>query len=947
MATRAGTLPPPPSPVQTSGRSSAVRAGRPRLSALGLIAACCLLSQARPAAGESDPHGLIQGLSLLVGAESVFVELRPVAGSGQPRLLAELRGPEGLLKARGSAVAAGDGSVELRLTRGGLDAAPAGLLPGDLLRLQAEYTDGRSGGRELLVPRLGVGLAPVDRRLTGWAPPGETVLVITADARGGFGSDAAVAAADGRWQLHLDEDLDLGPGAGGTVLYTDRSGAVFQAAWSSLALKLEAGAPEIDLHLRPGEHGRLAVWGTDGRLRARGEVRGAGSPVRLLLRDAAGLLTGPRPGDTLRWTFESAAPEVHPPRPALEIPWPDLDIAIDEGAASAQGQAPPGTRLGLQPEGRPLLRREVVADAAGRWRVDWRGSSELGPRQGLALDWPDNPGLSLLARAAQLEAVDPAWAEAKGRGVAGEDVTARLLDAQGGLLAERRTTVNADGRFALSLRQADLLTDEASVADAAEALPLAPGQRLQLLLAGREGAESLLGEASRLDLAPAADADSERLSLPLPGSYRLRARLAGQETWLEAEPADDQVPVVDFSQQGGLLPGSEVELSVMDDRGLDRGLRFPVFRLSAFQDGGWILVEGPPGLQVPLEQERAGATVARGDCTVDHTRRCTAWLRDAAGGPQDLRPGDTLLAFPEGAASASLELVKLTAHIDPSGRDVTGQAPSGRPVDIAFSGLTGAAWPSNTRSATDPMGVYDYELNSSQWDLLLPGLVADVFLEASSGHRNAARGLLERLQVRWDGQGGPYPGTIAAMVEVASAYSVERFAAHDLDAAGQPLPGRTAAAGLQSLDQGTGDNTLPQAATADLLVLGDLLRLGHRRGQRSMLLAPLAAWLLDDAGTVAGLTAPFLPVRAVYRLAGDEGDADRRIAIGQADADGHFTLTPPPLSLRDIAEIQVLADSGQGELRRSLLLRLGTQTGVGGSGARHRAYLPLAEGLVR
>ena len=101
-------------------------------------------------------------------------------------------------------------------------------------------------------------------------------LVITADARGGFASDTVVAGADGRWTLELDADLDLGPGASGTVLYTDRSGVTFQAAWTLPLLTAPAGASALDLLLRPGEEACLKVSDTVVMPRARGCVRGQG-----------------------------------------------------------------------------------------------------------------------------------------------------------------------------------------------------------------------------------------------------------------------------------------------------------------------------------------------------------------------------------------------------------------------------------------------------------------------------------------------------------------------------------------------------------------------------------------------------------------------------------------------------------------------------------------------
>ena len=890
MTPAAQSLPRHPAPRRRGRRAAALL--------LALLPAL-LVASPRPALAQGDPLDLFQRISVLVGADALFTELRVAEGGAAPEVWAELTDGGGSLKGRASGLAAFDGSAELRLDRGGLSAdGTVAILPGDLLRLMAVYPDGRRGSRDIAVPPMGVALAPEGGRLRGWAPAGESVLVITADARGGFDSATAVATADGRWTLDLEAGLDLGPGASGTVLHTDRSGVTFQAAWSLPMLTVPAGASTVDLQLRPGEVACLLMSDTVNIFmpRAKGCVRGQGGPVTLALRDAAGALVGIRPGDRLRLDFVVPDAPTIPPRPPLILVWPAITVRVDPVADAASGSAPPGSRLSLAPEGRPSAAQTVVADGAGAWRADWSGQLDLAADQAVQVTLPDSPGLSLVARASRLDWVDPYVARATGQGVAGAAVSMRLVDAAGQELALQRSQVGVDGRFSLELQNGD-------------PWPRAIGEDERLELAG-DGWQAVIGA---LDLRLNADADADTVSGRAGPGSQVQARAEGAADWVEgaADAAGDWQ--LDLSGRQDLLPGSMMELQVRGADGIDRGLRFPVFRLSVFLDSGRFEVEGPPGLEAPVELERGGATEARGSCRVEGGQSaCTGGLTTAPGVLAELEPGDTVLAFPERSASARLQLVKMTAHIDPTGRDVTGQSPAGQTVDIVFATDQGPGLPAGVRAPVDNTGGYDHEVPSSQWDLLLPGLVADVYHSAAGGHRSAARGVLESLAVL------PHVATFWGTVEVGSDYRIEAFAPEALDAAGQPV------AGARPLAHQDGEGgpvgwfllPVPTAFTRS----GNFLQLNHGRGVRGMRVATLSAWLLDDDGRVAGWTAPFSRVLVRYGTLPKDVSLDSwtTAVYGQSDGDGRFLLQPPALDLGRMGSVRVDVESGEGRVIRNL-----------------------------
>lgn len=875
----------------------------PRRVALPLVV--LLLAAASPAPrlarAQGDPQELFQRISVLVGAEAVFAELRVAEGRPLPEVRLELRDGAGLLKGRASTLAAYDGGSELHVNRGGLSADGAvAILPGDILHLTAAYPDGRRGQRDIPVPSVGVDLAPSDGSLGGWAPPGGSVLIITADARGAFASDNAAADAAGRWTVGLGADLDLGPGASGTVLYSDRSGTSFQAAWSLPRLSVPAGASTLDLQLRPGEEARLTVSDAAGRPRARGRVHGQGGPVTLAIRDTEGGLVGLRPGDRLRLDFAVPEAPTFPPRPAMTLEWPAITVVVDPAADAAFGTAPPDTAIKLAPEGRSSAAQTVTADATGAWRADWSGKLDLAEEQALLLTLPDSPGLSLMARASALEWVDPYVARATGRGVAGAAVSMRQAKAPGPYVAEQRSHVGVDGRFSLDL---DFYATFPRLID--------EGERLELTGDGWQAS------CSTLDLQLNANADADTVSgRAEPGSL-IRARSEPAADWVDAvaDAAGDWQ--LDLAGRYDLVPGATIDLEVRGADGIDRGLRFPVFRLSVFLDSGRFEVEGPPGLEVWAGAERDGKPVGGGGCRVPGGELSCEWgFYPEPRRLMALEPGDTVLAFPERSASAHLQLVKMTAHIDPVGRDVTGQSPAGQTVDIVFANDQGTGLPAGARAPVDNTGVYDYEVPNSQWDHLAPGLVADVYHSAVGGHRTAARALLESLVV-W-----PQSEELWGMIEVGSDYRIEGFAPDALDATGQP------AIGAQPffVKEGQGDMFgwahLPLPPQSGLTRSGNYLRLSHVRGVRSMRVPDFSAWLLDDEWRVAGWTMPFSRVVARYgNIPNDSSSEDgwSTSVYGQSDAEGRFVLVPPVLDLQQTGAVMVLVESGQGRVARGML----------------------------
>ena len=144
-----------------------------------------------------------------------------------------------------------------------------------------------------------------------------------------------------------------------------------------------------------------------------------------------------------------------------------------------------------------------------------------------------------------------------------------------------------------------------------------------------------------------------------------RARLASLMAMFEV-PADGAWRV-DFTGTHDLSPGDEVTLQVTDPSGFASSFSFRVFRANAQMNTNRILIEGHPGMTTSAELERDDRVIAQGACTIA-IDSCDLLLRPPYGAIK-LQASDTLLVFPSDGATASLEIVPLSAHIDPSGRD--------------------------------------------------------------------------------------------------------------------------------------------------------------------------------------------------------------------------------------------------------------------------------------
>lgn len=847
----------------------------------------------------------VADLAVLVDGYELYGQVEAVDPDRPPEVTATLVDPAGGTRSSVVTTAGTDGRFELRFQSAGIAARrPVPLRPGDRVRIAV----GGAPAVDVAVPRLTAAADPEADTVGGDAPPGAAVNLTARGRDGRLVTRSATAGADGRWVVALGDRVDVAPGVYGSALVFDADRTVFQTAWAVPELAVDVGGAAVALRARPGDALWLQVYRADGRPAGAGSAVAWTGTVDLAARDGAGAPVALLPGDRLVIAGAERSVAFGP----LDVRLPGLGADVDPDRDRVDGTADAGREVVVQAwgtDGLPVERR-VVADGAGRWRADFAGSG-IGWDTRVTAWQADAPTVVLQAYAPRLVSVDAVGAVAHGRGQAGAPVALSVTAADGVPRGSAAGHVGADGTFDLAILPADVGAAPGDDGGLPPPVPLvlADGDVVRVSVGGRETV------VVHRPLAAAADAARDRVAgVAAPGSaVQVYADPPG--AYGVAFAAADGAWAVDFAGEADVRPGAAVRVVATGAGGVRRELALAAFRASVQTNGDRVRIEGHRGLAAAVEVERDGRVVATGRCVVAGGP-CDAVLTGADGRPAGARGGDLVLVFPEGGASTTLDVFPMTAHIDRSGSDVVGLAPPLRSVAILFSHDQGSATPINTLADTDEAGVYDLEISPSQSELMVPGLVADVFHTLTDGQRLWARGVLEVVRATVGD---------AVVRGIAEPGAPVRVTAARPD--GSVLAGEGAAAGdgrfgVAVRDLRTGRPAAPAA--------GDRLEVAAGRATHALVVPPLAAWRLGDDGAVAGITSPLGRVEAFHHVAGASGAASFVVVAGAADAAGVFVLAPPAVDPSRVRSIEVVERLPGGEVR----LWLGGAVGGG------RAYLP-------
>jgi hypothetical protein len=864
------------------------------MTRLHRIAAVALLAFAALAPQSARASASFEGVSVIVDGYEVFGRLAEgERGVATTTITATLQAPEGTLRATAAALTTDDGGFELAFISTGLGLRqPVRIQRGDRLTLGA----GSAFARALTVPDLLVyefeveqGGQSVPDQVLGVLRPGGELTVTANTVAGAFATRKVMAEAEsGYWTADFTGALDIEAGSFG-VAYFQSDGVTWQADWVARHIETQVGSPEIVVHDRPGglldvtlfhllqtdvpESGALsAAWDRVTRVTLR---RADGTPQPVSADGGVSIANGSPMVPRFLWRL------------------PNFTLDVDPDAGTVGGTGDPGLRLTVQVPGGS---RTHVVDETGTWRLELPDTL-LTEDTLVTVTLPDFPYLSWRAYAPRVATFDPYDAAVTGRGTAGTPVS--LLVHHAGTEQGRASgTVAADGTFALAARAANGQLRPRRAGDtwrvshgrASVAYPIAP-----FSATADGGSRRVSGIASPSDL----------VTVQVQGS-ELTTTVAADGRWSLQFPPDVEMP-----------PGTRVAATTQAPGGPSTRLEFPTFQVAAQLKADRIRIAGPAGLSVDAELERDGDTVATGNCTVARTE-CSAPLRAEDGQPMTLAADDILLVYPNDGATATLNLVRLTAHIDLNGHDVVGEAPPDAHVRIAFGHQPGVSLPLDATTPADGTGIYDHELSASEWSALTPGLWADVYLSMTSGHLQLTRGVLEVLRAT------PGRSLVEGLAEPGSEVTLALTGPANRSAAAQVRAGASGAFSA-TLRDGSGAAV---AATA-----GDRLAALHNRGSRHVSIQPLVAWRDGPDGAVAGLSGPDLPIRAVYqRRPGPASGLPLRVD-GVSDAAGELVLAAPALDPADVAKLDVVVTLPDGD-ELTLPVDLAAQPG--------RVFLPLA-----
>ncbi len=860
----------------------------------GLRPAKSSMVSARPAA---PAEIAFENMTVLVGSYELSAQLQSddeVAGS---QIHASLESPDGRVRARTAALAGADGSLELRFESRGLRRfEPRRIAPGDRIRFRSP--DGPSGAEaSLTVPVLTAEIEVATGRLSGRAPAGAPVYLTAFDAAGGFLRESVTASEEGRYQLEMAGRLDLGPGAHGSALILDGSTA-FQASWARAAAELEFGSAELGLRLRPGERVRARLLDARGGELARAEAYDRAGRPRAVLRDPDGQPVPLMPGSRLEIDFDAGDPAWFPAREPLRVDLPAFLAELDLAGDRLAGRTDPGQRLIIDGASQ---RVELQAD--DRYGFFQGALPDFDPSLGLRIEFPDRPGLRATLRPPALAARHARLAIVEATGSPGARAELSVEDAAGNTKGRVAGRIGADGRSSLSLREAP------GPDGSRPALSLEAGDHLHLAVESFDAERAWTvwrrSSLSHRPLEARVDSGADRLTGHAAPFEMLRVRLIrpGIEGSTRADAQGRWS--MDFRDRFDLRAGERATIEAeAAETGSLRHLEARAFRALPQANGERLRIEGQPGQSFGAEVERGGRIVARGGCQIQTgASDCQSLLHAASGAPLWLDGGDLVVVSAEGEGTAAIDLVPMSAHIDRSGRDVVGVAPVEDQVEIRFFNDQGAGLPLDTGAGTDENGVYDHELAASEWDQLVPGLMAEVSYARSRGHRQLALGLIEQLRYTRGVDEVSIlaePGqAVTLSLEVACPMpEVEGCEPQLLQRSSGSIPG-------------DGRLTLPLAAARPDARQDRFLRLEHSRGEIRLPLRELAAWTLDGSPALQGVAPPFADLRAFYYLHPD-AESDWLAVEGRAGFDGLFQLPEPPLSPSDIAgiELRLYAEGG-------------------------------------
>jgi hypothetical protein len=224
-------------------------------------------------------------------------------------------------------------------------------------------------------------------------------------------------------------------------------------------------------------------------------------------------------------------------------------------------------------------------------------------------------------------------------------------------------------------------------------------------------------------------------------------------------------------------------------------------------------------------------------------------------------------------------------------------------------------------------GVYDLELDASQAENVVPGLVADVFHVFASGHQQYARAVVELAQV------SPGSPLVTGYVEPRSPVTARHFGAGCAHGEGRAISRDTG----QFLVELADEHGEPVAAQPDCTVEVD-----HQRATHRIPVASLAGWAISRPGgnvdtdgwpdgALAGVTGEGLIVWSLLRF----GAAPTRDEIlgktpprafhgklrldGGVDPAGVFVVGPVALSLPSVLDATLVAELPTGDQLRRMI----------------------------
>ncbi|MFQ5858963.1 MAG: hypothetical protein ACE5LU_25465, partial [Anaerolineae bacterium] len=606
-----------------------------------------------------DGHKLVAEFRVpLVGLE---VGRHTVSGRGveSAEVVVDLRAGDGTVKATAQTTVDTRGNFALELEAGG---QPVPVSAGDTLQITV-------GDEQIAidVPALAVDLDPVQDRVIGQGPPGESLQISLVAGDDRLTQDVTPSAS-GNYSLDVRGLADIRAGAYATATYTTPDEHKISAQDRLTQVTVQVGANYIegtadrdtvvDVFVR-GAGGQLKDWAqstaNNGGRFATNTTVDCRTPVVITAGDEIEVTTG-------------AA------NTSLVVP--NLTVALDAESDQVAGTGPAGATIEVRLSATDGHRRdEITIEDDGRYSLTYAPDADVRPGDSVTVVFVNRDGHEILARA-NVPSLSATIGKAGLRGSVAplETVHVTLRDGQGTLKAEATVTSNHNGSIGLIF-----------ASDTGQPAPIEAGDLLEVETASTTYRLQVPPLSLTLDPAGPTATGTTLPNATVDLTFVTQSRLYLQH--VVTADADGHYETT-FDPDIAVRAGNWVRARITTPEGFEAAALWSAAYLTAHAGTNYVEVQMEPPAPITVTL-RSSAGTLRATGSSDPAND-DAYLFTSDGQPVVIQSGDRIVLEQAGVDEITAVTVPdLTMNLAPELGGVHGTGPAGSKVSVSVTGTGG------------------------------------------------------------------------------------------------------------------------------------------------------------------------------------------------------------------------------------------------------------------